>query len=296
MATIRLEPPPPLDFTEGDSWPQWKKRFEQFHVASGLCNEDESRQVSTLLYCLGEGAEEVLQGTATSLEKAKQQYCDAIETFEAYFRAKRNIIYEHARFNSRNQLEGEPVEQYVLSLHSLARNCEYGTLQEELIRDHIVIGIRDKALSRHLQLDAALTLEKAMRLVRQNEAVGEHQKVLQGNVEYKKERLVRQNEAVGRQQKESAESVDLDKVGASSKHGGGEKRKCFRCRREHGANGRCPAQNAVCFDCKRKGHFRSMCHSNSISEMTPDTEGAESCEGAVFRHSHFLWQNECASV
>ena len=25
-----------------------------------------------------------------------------------------------------------------------------------------------------------------------------------------------------------------------------------------------------------------MCRSNSISEMTPDTEGAESCEGAVY--------------
>ena len=54
MAHIRLEPPPPLDFTEADAWPRWKKRFEQFRVASGLCNEDESRQVSTLLYCLGE--------------------------------------------------------------------------------------------------------------------------------------------------------------------------------------------------------------------------------------------------
>ena len=80
MAKIRLEPPPPLDFTEADAWPRWKKRFEQFRVASGLCNEDENRQVSTLLYCLGEGAEEVLQATATSLEKAKKQYREAIET------------------------------------------------------------------------------------------------------------------------------------------------------------------------------------------------------------------------
>ena len=151
---------PPLDFTEADAWPRWKKRFEQFRVASGLCNEDESRQVSTLLYCLGEGAEEVLQATATSLEKAKKQYREAIETFETYFRVKRNVIYERARFNSRNQLEGKPVEQYVLSLHSLARNCEYGTLQEELIRDRIVIGIRDKALSRRLHLMLILRWRK----------------------------------------------------------------------------------------------------------------------------------------
>ena len=105
MATIRLEPPPPLDFTDLDSWTRWKKRFEQFRVASGHCNEDESQQVSTLLYCLGEGAEEVLRATAASLEKVKLWYCDAIETLEAYFRVKKNINYERARFNCRNQLE-----------------------------------------------------------------------------------------------------------------------------------------------------------------------------------------------
>ena len=34
-----------------------------------------------------------------------------------------------------------------------------------------------------------------MRLVRQSEAVGDQQKVLQGNLEYTKESLVRQNES-----------------------------------------------------------------------------------------------------
>ena len=101
-------------------------------------------------------------------------------------------------------------------------------------------------------------------------------------MEYKKERLVCQDEAVDEQLKESAVSVDLDIIGASSKHGGGEKWKCFWYGREHRAKERCPAQNAVCFGCKRKGHFRSICCSNCISEMTPDTEGAEICEGAVY--------------
>lgn len=47
-----------------------------------------------------------------------------------------------------------------------------------MIRDHIVVGICDRSLSEQLQLDASLTLEKAMTLTRQHEAVHEQQSLL----------------------------------------------------------------------------------------------------------------------
>ena len=60
MANICFEPPPVFDFKNPDEWPHWKRRFEQFCLASGLAKEEESRQVSSLLYCLGEEGEDVL--------------------------------------------------------------------------------------------------------------------------------------------------------------------------------------------------------------------------------------------
>lgn len=48
-------------------------------------------------------------------------------------------------------------------------------MKDELIRDRIVVGIKDTALSQKLQLDATLTLEKAKTMVRQCEAVKEQQ-------------------------------------------------------------------------------------------------------------------------
>ena len=47
-----------------------------------------------------------------------------------------------------------------------------------MIRDRIVVGIRDETLSERLQLDSELTLEKAKILVRQREAVHEQQILL----------------------------------------------------------------------------------------------------------------------
>jgi len=57
-------------------------------------------------------------------------------------------------------------------------HCEYGELKEEMIRDRLVVGIRDSNLSERLQIDDALTLEKAKKLVRQREAVKEQQSFL----------------------------------------------------------------------------------------------------------------------
>ena len=63
-----LQPPQPFRFDTPDEWPKWRHRFEQFRMATGLSKEDEERQVSTLLYCLGEEADDVLTSTNISTE------------------------------------------------------------------------------------------------------------------------------------------------------------------------------------------------------------------------------------
>lgn len=62
----------------------------------------------------------------------------------------------------------------------LAAHCQFGGLREELIRDRIVVGIRDARLSETEKKDAKLTLEKAITQVRQGGAVKKQQPVLRG--------------------------------------------------------------------------------------------------------------------
>ena len=83
MASIRLAPPEPCDFSKPDEWPRWKCRFEQFRFASGLSEEDNQRQVSTLLYCLGEGAEDVLSSTNISVDERKA-YSAVLKKFDDF--------------------------------------------------------------------------------------------------------------------------------------------------------------------------------------------------------------------
>ena len=58
-----LSVPAAFPFDTPDHWPKWKRHFQQYHLASGLLQESEERQVNTLLYCLGEEAEDILAST-----------------------------------------------------------------------------------------------------------------------------------------------------------------------------------------------------------------------------------------
>ena len=142
-------------------------------------DEGAKKQVSTLLYCLGEEAETVLASTNITDEQRKV-YDTVISKFDSFFKVTRNVIFERARFNRRVQLEGETAEQFIIELYNLSEFCNYGELTSEMIRDRLVIGIRDRHLSEHLQLDSELTLEKAKKAIRQHEAVQGQQNMLKG--------------------------------------------------------------------------------------------------------------------
>ena len=138
MASLRLQPPSAFNFRTPDEWPRWKKRFEQFRLASGLSVEAEEKQVSTLLYCMGEDADDTLTSTHITADE-REEYASVIAKLDGFFQVRRNIIFERARFNRRVQKEGESVEQFITSLYNLVETCAFGDLKEEMIRDRIVV-------------------------------------------------------------------------------------------------------------------------------------------------------------
>ena len=65
---IPLLPPEKFDFAHPDTWPRWLKRFERYRVASGLTGRGDSVQISTLMYAMGEEAEDILASFGLSEE------------------------------------------------------------------------------------------------------------------------------------------------------------------------------------------------------------------------------------
>ena len=177
-ALYQVAPPEPFTFSRPEEWTRWSRRFERFRQASGLKEKDDEAQVNTLIYSMGDEADDILRSFGLS-EPDSKKYDVVLAKFEAHFIKRRNVIFERAKFNMRKQ-EGEPVDAFITALYGLAEHCGYGNLHDEMVRDRIVVCIRNAALSEKLQLDADLTLEKAVTQVCQSEAIKQQQPLLRG--------------------------------------------------------------------------------------------------------------------
>ena len=264
MATYNasLSVPTAFPFDTPDYWPKWRRRFEQYRLASGLSKEPEERQINTLLYCLGEEGEDILTSTNISEDDRKKYDC-VLASFDGFFKVRKNVIIERAKFNKRSQLPDEPAEQFIANLYNLASDCNFGDLKNELIRDRIVVGIRDASLSERLQMDPELTLEKAKTLVRQREAVREQQQTLKG---------------------EKMETPSLiDAMSHTSHHKNSQRqltseppKKCIRCGKNPHPRDACPAKDVICNKCQKKGHFAARCLTKAVHNVEQDSPTLDS--------------------
>ena len=116
---------------------------------------------------MGDQADDIFK--SLQLTAAQSASCATVKAqLEGYFVVKRNVIFERVKFNKWVQHEDESVDSLITELDRLAEHCQFDTLHDELIRDRLVIGLRDSRLAEILQLDAELTLEKHMTQARQS--------------------------------------------------------------------------------------------------------------------------------
>jgi len=91
MATLYLPLPAPSNFNLAmpNQWAKWKQRFQLFRKATGLSEVQEARQVSTLLYCLGEDAASILSNIST--EDAKI-YSKVLDKLDSIFETRKSTL------------------------------------------------------------------------------------------------------------------------------------------------------------------------------------------------------------
>ena len=205
---------------------------------------------------MGEEADDIMVLFGLTADNAAQ-YELVKNRFEIHFIFKRNIIFDRAKLNLRSQQEGESVKTLITDLHCLAEHCEFGVLKNELIRDRIVVGLKDKKLSEKLQLDSKLTLQNAVTQARQSETVKKQQDILQGTQPDPPSANVDQI-----LKKRGKGGKGKDKPLKNSKLAGKTpETKCTRCLGTPHSKQECPAKNSKCNKCVKKGHWAKACKS-----------------------------------
>jgi hypothetical protein len=233
--------------------------------ATAFNQKSQPIQISTLVYSTGDKAEEIFSSIPMS-EDASKDYATVVRKLETYFVKKRNVIFERAKFNQRPHEEGECVDTFITDLYTLAEHCQFANLHDELICDRTIVGLKDDRLSEKLQLDAELTLEKAVTPARQSETV-------------KKQQLTMRNQFQDKTEGEVA-FVRKPIFKKPAPMATPTKDSCSRCGHTPShSRAKCPARDTKWYSCQSIGHYGTVCKSKSVSAINVESVYDEHEEG-----------------
>ncbi|KAF0304321.1 uncharacterized protein FJT64_023854 [Amphibalanus amphitrite] len=142
---------------------------------------------------------------------------------------------------------------FVAALRGLARTCQFGPMESELIRDVVVEKTPHQRLRERLLQDRDLTLDKVLSIAETyedslREAAAISQPVAAPPVS-SVAKVTRKPQQKRQQQRQQSTSSDF----------------CTNCGRDDHAprDAVCPARRVTCHSCRKKGHFASWCRGGS---------------------------------
>ncbi len=161
---------PPMDFENGnivDNWKKWKQTVSLVFTGP-LAGKREIEKCSFFLLYIGQTGRDIYN-TWTLTDDEQDKIEPLFERFQRHCIPLVNVTILRYRFNTRNQNSSESFDQYYTELKTIAKDCAFGNIQDELIRDRIVCGINNKQVQERLLQEADLTLRKALEVARSYE-------------------------------------------------------------------------------------------------------------------------------
>ncbi|XP_062570142.1 uncharacterized protein LOC134232211 [Saccostrea cucullata] len=282
-----IRPPPELDFSTTDGnlperWRKWEQTMK-LYLNIAMHERNEKDKCSAFLYIIGQEGREIFN-TMTIPDEDIDKIDTLFTKFKDYCAPRENITVWRHRFHTRVQGKIETIDQYVTDLKIISKNCKFGALEDEMLRDRIVCGVYSEKVKERLLRDNELTLQKALSMCRANEESQNRLKDLQHEehvdaVKYKQSVKASVGNKFPSTQKYMKGNVyQPKKQSVSSKPINTKSFTCGKCGSQH-EKGKCPAFGKKCNRCHKLGHFASKCRTKSIHSNELETdEMTNSCE------------------
>jgi hypothetical protein len=202
---------------------------------------------------------------AATLKEKFRELC----TPELNFTIERNVFLERKRAN------GESMMEYISVLKNLVKTCEYGDMADEMIKDMLVKGNRNQAVTKNLLREGRkLTLAKAVDICHLHETTEAQTQSLNYTddnsavdaMNYRRSNYNRQDQQRRSKFNNTATSTST------------QPQQCGNCGDVHPpGRGSCKAFGKQCFKCKRWNHLKSMCRSGRqpTSNRPSPTQGSQ---------------------
>ena len=121
-------------------------------------------------HSVGDKGLKVVKTFGYSPEENSNDWKVVMAKLEAHCIGKVNETFERYVFNKRDKLQDETVDSYVAELKTLAKTCNFCyCLRDSLIRDRIVLGIKNEQTTKKLLKMRDLTLNKCIDTCRSEE-------------------------------------------------------------------------------------------------------------------------------
>ena len=279
--------PAPME-CKGDIIGNWKffhMQWEDYEIATQLNTKSSQIRMATLRSIMGKECLRIYQHLDT-FDDIKADVQMSLDALEKHFKPAKNVVYERYIFNTCTQGPSESVDQYMTRLRQLVSSCEYGGLEEEMLRDRLILGTKDNTVRARMFREADLTLNRAVNMCRIAE-ISEQQLQQIGNKMEDVHFTRKKNYATKKAQQSSgtdyAVKRNADKAKKTNKNYG----KCKYCGRDHEFDKRkCPAYGKSCKICGKNNHFASVCKQQKTLHRI-DRESSSSSE-SIFHTDQFI--------
>lgn len=279
FTTHTIKGVPDLDLKNGnihENWKRWWTRFQNYALLTNVTRFANAKQIAVLLNAIGEEAHEIYD----TFDTAEVQTIEDVQgLFEEYCSSRSNVIYDRYMFNTRDQQEEETFDKFLTSVRKLITACAYGDFEKDMLRDRIVLGIRDGKLRKKLLLMSKLTYEMAVTTCRTEEASRKQME----KIRPKKEENMFDNHQLSKQNRENTKF--FSKNNSNNQINNDIKNKCSRCNYNH-RKGNCPAHGKKCNKCNGINHFAAVCKSKNVNNLENDSNSPDESqsEDELFTH------------
>ena len=173
--------PPTLTEINPETWSIFKQQFENYATITDLNKRDKGYQVALFLHSAGTQALKVYNSLKFAPAEDKNDLETITRKFDDHIIGQVNETYERYKFNRRDQGSEEPIENYVAVLRELVKKCNYGELTDSLIKDRIILGIRDNNTRKKLLQIRGSTLNQTIDICRSAEMTSQQLKSIDAN-------------------------------------------------------------------------------------------------------------------
>ena len=257
-------------------------RVELFFAANSV---DDDKKACTFLTLLGAKTFSLVKDLVAPKTPTGCTYKELVDALKAHYKPQIVIIFERFKFYSRNQENGESVANFVAAIKAKARTCDFGSHLDDMLRDRLVMGLKDQDTQRALLTAKDLTFSKAVETAFSREAAAKDVKAIGSNSSNSSNHSINTINPKGKYSKKGkpkfSSQANVNKSVGSPNNSKYESKPtkpnqpCMGCGNSHWKKD-CPFKKAECRKCKKIGHIAKVCFSKTNTNLLSSEKTSQS--------------------